>query len=73
MAIVASANPPPNASFNIRFTIPGPAKGGVLCEEHVSVVLSVFSADRGGFRIGLKFTHLASASAAAIARYVKSV
>jgi c-di-GMP-binding flagellar brake protein YcgR len=71
MAIVASANPAPGTSFNIRFTIPGPTKGGVLCEERVSVVLSVFSSSLGGFRVSLKFTNLAPASAAAITHYVK--
>jgi len=71
MAIVAQANPRVGAAFTIQFTIPGKPTGGVPFEARAKVVHSVFSSEENGFKIGIAFTALPAASAAALLHYIR--
>lgn len=71
LGIVAGANPRPGTTFQIRFKLPLKPRGALPVALPVRVVHAVFSADEGGFKVGLMFLQLPPEVAQAIIRYMK--
>jgi c-di-GMP-binding flagellar brake protein YcgR len=70
MGIVAQANPKPGMILVVRFLIPLRPSGYSPFEAKARVVHSVFSSAESGFKVGLSFTELSPASAAAALRFL---
>lgn len=69
MAIVASANPKPGVTFNIRLSVPLGHEAEAF-EAKVRVVHSIFSSAESGFKIGLKFVQASQESIAVTTKYI---
>jgi hypothetical protein len=72
VGIVASVPIAPGTGCSVRFPVPGPDARSVWFEARATVVDCVLSGAVQGFRIGLRFGTLPSATQEAIQAYVDS-
>ncbi|MDO9314084.1 MAG: PilZ domain-containing protein [Burkholderiaceae bacterium] len=70
MAIVAAANPRPGTTFSIKVSLPLRPKGFTAIEARVQVMHSILASDEQGFKVGLQFVNLDTATAAAIVQFL---
>ena len=66
IGLILPINPPYGLMLSLRFVVPKKPRGTALVEAAGKVVHSIFSADEGGFKVGVNFTSLNDASKAAL-------
>ena len=70
MGVVVPANLAPKLACLVRVALPLKPKGSALMEAQATVAHSVLSGNQAGFLVGLQFTSVSAASAAAIKHFL---